>query len=217
MTLKEAMLFDARADDIPEGESFPWTVKKFCLAKKIIAPNGAGKLVGIPPGRYTQLWCYTAGSPPDNPNTKYGELVMTDAPYELNTHLQFMLTAHGRVLITGLGLGCVTRGCLANPRVKHVVVIEREEKVLQLVGQYMPKDRRLTIIHAEAEAWVKKSPRRFDCAWHDLWTDTTAGEPHLQVKHSALFVAMHGKVTFQGAWAFPRDQKRAWQRFAPIL
>jgi hypothetical protein len=35
---------------------------------------------------------------------------MNDFPQELKKHLDFVLRARGRVLVTGLGLGCVVRG-----------------------------------------------------------------------------------------------------------
>ena len=124
-----------------------------------------------------------------------------------------MLRAHGRVLITGLGLGCVIRGCLANPAVEHIVCIERDPDVLRLVKPHLPAER-LTILQADAISWARNNlPRqRFDCAWHDLWSDPDAGDPHLALSHSELFVRCHEAVQFQGAWAFPRPQKRLWKR-----
>lgn len=214
MKIKTTILQAAKATFIPESSRGLWHIKKISLNRDITAPKD-GRMVKVPAGEYTQLWRWTnstiqirletcAGEP--------GELVMTDSPDELNTHLSFMLRAHGRVLITGLGLGCVIRGCLANPAVEHVVCIERDPDVIRMVGPHMPD--RCTILQAEAVSWVRNNlPRqRFDCAWHDCWSDPDKDEPHLQVTHSSLFVACHRGVKFQGAWAFPKYQKRIWRQ-----
>lgn len=213
--LRHQILNAAKATAIPEGAKGLWHIRKFTLSKAITAPKD-GKLVSVPKGTYTQLWRWTHQTIQERLDGKHGEpgeLVMTDSPDELNTHLNFMLRARGRVLITGLGLGCVIRGCLANPNVQHIVCIERDPDVIRLVKPHMPTDR-LTILQAEAVSWCANNlPRqRFDCAWHDLWSDPDKNEPHLALIHSNLFVRCHRAVTFQGAWAFPKVQKILWRR-----
>jgi hypothetical protein len=206
-----AILEAMRADSIPEGKSERWSVRKVTLEKDAVTMP-QGKLVKLPAGRYTKLLCYTMKCA-----MRGGETVMEDSPQELQTHLEFAIRARGRVLITGLGLGCVIRGCLLNPRVEHITCIERSRNVMKLVSPYLPSDR-LTIIHADAIKWVPNHTHdQFDCAWHDLWTNTEEGEPHLQVWHSQLMATLVGHVGFQGAWAFPREQRIAWRKLAPIL
>lgn len=139
----------------------------------------------------------------------FGEMVMHDYPQELAKHLDFMLRAHGRVLITGLGLGCVARGCLANPAVKEITVIERDNAVIDLVWPHMPQI--INLVEADAVQWCKETNEQFDCAWHDLWTDDEKGEPHLQVVHSELLGAMLEKAKLQGAWEFPRWSRRLFK------
>jgi len=223
MNLKQKVLLAAKATSIPANAAGAWHIKKITLSKDMIAPKD-GKLVTVPKGDYTQLWRWThktiaaALAPFDDIRPEPGELVMTDSPDELNTHLQFMLRAHGRVLITGLGLGCVIRGCLANPAVRHIVCIERDVDVLKMVKPHMPTER-LTILQADAVSWCRNNlgRQKFDCAWHDLWSDPDKQEPKLCLTHSRLIVDCYGHVGFQGAWAFPREMKKAWQRIAPII
>lgn len=200
---KAKILAAARADAIPEGESGLWYVVKVEVPRALEAPK-QGRMVTIPAGRYTELFRWT-----DSTLHLVGELVMTDKPDELCTHLDFMLRAWGRVLVTGLGLGCCVRGLLANPNVEHVTVIENSPDVLRLVAPHMPKDR-VTIIEAEAVAWTKAHGHGggFDCAWHDLWTDTDAGERHLQVVHAELFLETLPFMRLVGAWAMPRRMRR---------
>lgn len=214
--MKQLLLAAAKADSIPAGAHVLWHIKKLTLSRDVEATKD-GKMVRVPAGNYTQLWRWTEETVrnyfPDGVDQWPGELVMTDSPDELNTHLNFMLKAHGRVLITGLGLGCVIRGCLANPRVTHVVCIERDVSVLKLVKPWMPTER-LTILQADAVRWVRNNIKRqyFDCVWHDLWSDPDENEPVLALTHSDLFCLCARNVGFQGAWAFPKVQKRIWAR-----
>jgi spermidine synthase len=132
------------------------------------------------------------------------EVVMEDSPQELNTHLEFMLKAHGNVLITGLGLGCVLRGTMQNPRVQHVTVIERDLHVVNLVWPFIAPAKPCTLIISDALQWVRRFDVSFDCAWHDLWSDPDKNEPHLQETHMKLVCELHPRIPLQGAWQFPR-------------
>lgn len=191
------------ATGIPTGERGLWRIKQITLSRPIMAPRHGNQVI-IDAGTYTQLFRYTEAKPFE---TSQGECVMEDTIYELQTHFDFVFRAHGDVLITGLGLGCVARGVRINPRVKTVTVIERDADILAMVAPHMPSG--IEIIHAEAEDWVKKCGRKFDVAWHDLWTDQEKGESHLQVKHMAMIFACRDVIkAFQGAWAFPRDFRR---------
>jgi spermidine synthase len=122
-----------------------------------------------------------------------------------------MLRAKGRILVTGLGLGCVVRGLLANPAVEHVTCIEKSPDVMKLVAPYMPRDR-LTIIQADALEWAKFNEDHFDYAWHDLWTDRDKGEPHLDLWHTRLMFDLIDCVEYQGAWSYDRAAKRLMNR-----
>lgn len=203
MTLKSTILTSARADSIPEGESGLWFIRKTDVDRQTSFTRH-GKPVSIPTGTYTHLFRMTTATMHRNPP---GECVMEDTPPELETHLAFVLRAHGRVLVTGLGLGCVVRGLLVNPAVEYVTCIERSKDVLKLVLPYMPIER-LTVIHADALEWAKANNQKFDCAWHDLWADRENGEPHLQHWHVQLIYHCRKRVTMQGAWALPRSVRR---------
>jgi hypothetical protein len=184
-----------RADTIPAGESGLWFVSKATVKEDTVTtPPGGARQVTVPAGRYTQLWRVTMEK---LHLLEPGELVMNDLPYELKKHLAFVMRAHGRVLVTGLGLGCVVRGLLINPR------------VIKLVMPHMPSGFKL--IQDEAVSWCERTRRHFDCAWHDLHTIEEDGEPKLQLVHGDLIKAMHGRVKFQGAWEFPRFIRRAFR------
>jgi hypothetical protein len=78
---------------------------------------------------YTLLYRLTPGTLHRPP----GDVVMEDSTQELARHMPIWLNAR-RVLITGLGLGCVVRGLLANPAVDHVDVVELDRWILECGG-----------------------------------------------------------------------------------
>jgi hypothetical protein len=201
--MKDKILAACRADWIPEGASGLWYIRKWQIAKPlfVIRDKKDGSGVTLQPGRYTNLLRWTDATL----HLGMGELVMHDEPNELRKHLNFMLRARGNVLITGLGLGCVVRGTLANPAVKHVTVVERDADVLKLVQPHMPTER-LTIIHDDAISFCKATNQQFDCAWHDIWSDND--EPNLILQHTELLCALALTVPRQGAWDYPREYKR---------
>jgi hypothetical protein len=137
----------------------------------------------------------------------HGDVVMEDSPNELRKHLPIWLAAKGRVLVTGLGLGCVVRGLLASPAVEHVIVVEKDRELIRSVGnefdeKFNPR-RRVQLIHDDALTIKLRPEFRCDFAWHDLWIDPAEG--NLQKLHMKLFVKFRRHCPRQGAWGFPRE------------
>lgn len=196
------ILHAMRAEHIPTAQAGLWSIHKKDINNDLIAPRH-GKLVNLPAAVYTFLYRLTDDTLMRNPP---GETVMEDTPFELRTHLEFVLKARGSVLITGLGLGCVIRGLLCNPAVTSVTCIENSKEVLSMVQPYMPQDR-LEIVEADALEWTAKNRTVFDFAWHDLWTNRSAGEPFLDLWHVHMMRNLKKTVRNQGAWAFTRTAK----------
>lgn len=136
-----------------------------------------------------------------------GEIVMEDSESELRRHLPIWLAASGRVLKTGLGLGCVVRGLLAKSEVDHIDVVEIDSDIIRVIGAEFASEPRVTIHHADALSWAYGS-RTWDYAWHDLHS---FGEAHLQVMHCELIARFLDAVPLhrQGAWAMPRWVSRS--------
>ena len=196
----------ARAETIPDGWSGLWYVKKWAIKEPTQGHHERYGWITCPPGSYTSLFRLTDDTLYNKPP---GEVVMEDTPIELKSHLDFMMRAYGRVLVTGLGLGCVVRGLLVNPNVEHITVLENSSDVLALVAEHMPKDERLSIVHADALEWTRKGNMSgFDLAYHDIWADRDNGQPHLDNLHMRLLFNCAKHVQFQFAWAFNRDFKR---------
>lgn len=196
-----------KGDAIPEGWSGLWFIRKRSIPNWLSSERH-GHPVEVPPGDYTFLHRLTDATVYAEPA---GECVMEDTPLELATHLGFVMRARGKVLITGLGLGCVVRGLLANPNVEHVTCIENSKDVLKLVAPHMPSGR-LEIIEAEAIQWTAQNKTRFDAAWHDILADRDKGQPHLDLLHGELLVNCRETVERQGAWSFDKAMKRVLLR-----
>lgn len=132
-----------------------------------------------------------------------GEVVMEDSMRELRKHLPIWLAARGRVLVTGLGLGCVVRGLIANPAVEHVDVVEIDDGIMRVIGPGFAGHPRVALHHGDA--LTIELTGSWDFAWHDLWTD---GDVHLQRLHAQLFARFDSRCGRQGAWDFPRFTAR---------
>lgn len=131
-----------------------------------------------------------------------GEVVMEDGLVELCRHLPIWMAARGRVLVTGLGLGCVVRGLLASPDVDHVDVVEIDQAVIDIVGPEFAGDPRLTMHQGDATAM--DLPGEWDFAWHDLHTDHGS----LALAHAKALTHWRHRCRIQGAWLFPRTIAR---------
>ncbi len=125
---------------------------------------------------------------------------MEDSPVELSRHLPIILRARGRVLVSGLGLGCVVRGLLAKPEVDHIDVIEIDPSIVALCGAEFASNPRVTLHLADARTWPIPDGARWDYAWHDVWSETES----LAVVHAGLIARYDSFCDYQGAWMMPR-------------
>lgn len=185
-----------RAARVPESveprEFFPW---------QIIRRRSPSKLLGF--DTQTMLCRWGWGSM----HQQHGEIVMDDSLPELRRHLPIWMAARGRVLKTGLGLGCVPRGLLINPAVEHIDIVEIDAAIIDAIGPEFEGNPRVTIHHADAHTW-DFGDRRWDYIWHDIHDN--AEEQNLIVQHARLMVRYLDATPLdrQGAWAFPREVAR---------
>ena len=184
-------------DTMAEGDFFPWQI----IRRK--SPDIG--LLGFE--TQTMLCRWGWGSM----HMQHGEIVMDDSLPELRRHLPIWMKARGRVLKTGLGLGCVVRGLLINPEVRHIDVVEIDERIIERCGAEFLGNPRVTIHHANAHTWDIDG-RSWDFIWHDIH-DNDESE-HLAAQHGRLLVKYltAAPIERQGAWAFPREAKRRIRR-----
>jgi hypothetical protein len=162
--------------------------------------------------------------------------VMSDTPAEILEHGHALLRARGRVLITGLGLGCLPHALLTKPDVTSIDIIEIDPQVIRLTGKYL-RDPRVTIhqgsavdplaIPTLAEAWTTQG---WDYAWHDIWShvasrnldDETGGtgvpryaSRPARGRGGRCGLSPHPRVEDQvGGQPQPLPRRRAWPREA---
>lgn len=159
------------ASDIPEGKIGNWEVSRFVVDETDSLLHRIG-YIGKPggdrscaPGTYTRLM-------------RGDTVVMSDTRAERRDHRYFMATATGKVLIAGLGLGCVARCVAACPSVTDVVVVERSPEVISLVWDTLktgPHGRKFWLVQADINDYRPEKGERFDHAWVDIW-DTISGD-----------------------------------------
>jgi hypothetical protein len=195
----------------PARESGLWTVRHLQLPEDplfqaLTYAMTAGLNVG---GHYTALTRWTDATL----HKQFGDVVMEDTPRELRKHLPILLNARGRVLVTGLGLGCVVRGLLERPDVHRIDVVEISDDVLRLVGGEFEGNPRVALHRGDAETIRWPAGTRWDFAWHDLWSEH---EP-LDALHLRILARYRDMVGRQGAWGMKRPIKRRVRRLLPFL
>lgn len=136
-----------------------------------------------------------------------GYTVMDDSDAELSRHLNAVRHAKGRVLKTGLGMGCFVRMCLQHDQVEHIDVVEIDAKIIEHFGAEFVGNDRVTVHYADAfEFPLSHGP--WDFAWHDIYCE---GNDGLQTLHTKLIKRYHDVATKQGAWQYPRCIRRIYQ------
>ena len=225
-------------DDAEVGR---WRLKHFTIneahyrhsAAVAIAQGGAqGEMRlerTIPPGEYvTLVRKATAGELEDIRDEKVVDAfvpgdedwhsgyvpIMSDTPSEIFEHGHAFRNAHGRVLITGLGLGCLVAALLSTEEVEHITVVEIDKDVIELTGHYYAGDPRVTIVNDDAIRFAANyEGPDFDYAWHDIWShisprnlDDDSLAEH-GISYETMFMMYEAFVNIQGAWAYPEALK----------
>lgn len=143
----------------------------------------------------------------------FGDVVMEDSPRELKKHLPILMSAFGKVLISGLGLGCVVRGLLSKPEVTRIDVVEIDDAVIDMVWPEFAVDHRVNLFYEDAEKITIAKRAHWDFAWHDVWHEHDA----LALIHMRLLKRFDSFVDRQGAWEFPRHAKRVYKNLRPDM
>lgn len=151
---------------VPNGISGVWKVEGFTISKRdaefanirSIFQNGRGSLS---PGDYKKL-------------TRNGKIIMSNTPDEIKDFSHFIYRAKGDVLINGLGLGILVEALLKKENIWSITVIEKSKDVIKLSGPTYLKDKRVTIINADAFDYKSPLGIRYNYVWHDIWDNITS-------------------------------------------
>lgn len=96
-----------------------------------------------------------------------GEEVMVDDPLQMKGMEKLAEHSEGNTLVGGLGLGLVVHELAKNPKVKKIVVVEKNKDVIDLIKPFLPNDK-VTIEQGDVldEKWYRKCP---DTVILDIW------------------------------------------------
>lgn len=122
---------------------------------------------GIPCGKYIRL-------------THSGECVMSDTPMEKRTNMDFVINAHGNVLIGGLGIGMIILAIQDKEEVKQITVVEKNEEVIELVGSQLPLNSKVHIVHDDVFEY--KPLFKYNTIYMDIWNYVNSDVYNQQMK-----------------------------------
>jgi hypothetical protein len=125
------------------------------------------------------------------------EVVMEDSNTELRRHAPIFRHGRGRILISGLGLGCVVRGLLTKPEVEHIDVVEIDRRIIDRFGAEFADDARVEIHHGDALSFPWPESMHWDVAWHDIHC---IKEDNLVRLHARLVERFLYQCDRQGWW-----------------
>lgn len=155
--------------NVPENDSSDWRIRKFTVSEceSMLSMIRDGNRY-VPAGVYTKL-------------VRGKTVVMSDTPSEIIDHLQFIHSAHGNVLVAGLGLGMVIQALLRKETVTHVTVVELSIDVINMVGDYYKNlfGDKLTIVNQSIFDYTPTEV--FDFGWFDIW-DEICSDNYEQMK-----------------------------------
>jgi len=103
-----------------------------------------------------------------------GTLWMNDSSMELTAIAPAVEHAHGRVLTSGLGLGLFVALVATKPNVDSVTVIEREQKIINLVYPQLSRRLSFEVICDDLHHYLKRTRRKYDFMYIDIWPDILA-------------------------------------------
>lgn len=140
-------------------------VKKFTITEEEAKRNNMFMFVNFEPyfmrvhaGEYVKL-------------SVNGELMMSDTDMERLTNNDFVSSAHGEVMIAGLGIGLVLealREKCKTGEVTRIVVYEKYQDVIDLVA-WRYKDLPLEVRYADILEYKPAKGEMYDTIYFDIW------------------------------------------------
>lgn len=188
--------FDLMRSSLSEGGSGDCKIKKFTVSEE--EARFDMMRASFRDRRFVRAGTYTKLS-------VNGTMMMADTHDEIRDHIEPVRLSRGTCLITGLGLGCVVQGMLEKHKrddgepVGKVIVIEKSEGVVDLVGSYF-KDKygdRFEIRNEDALTYKPPMGERYDVVWHDIWSNLCTDN----LKQMERLHRKYGRrCDWQGSW-----------------
>ena len=153
--------------NVPDGISGDWKVESFTVSKEDSKLAGlrnifsASRRGALAAGDYKKL-------------SRNGTMIMSNTPDEISDFSCFAYMATSHILINGLGIGVLVKALLEKKEVLSITIIEKSDDVIKLSGPTYLKDKRVTIINADAFNYSPPLGVRYNYVWHDIWDDITS-------------------------------------------
>lgn len=131
------------------------TVGKAKLVKYNISENDLyAKLHGINTGEHVRL-------------SVNGTLMMSDTNMEKRTNTEFVCSAHGNVLIGGLGIGLIILAIQDKEEVTGITIVEKSADVIEIMQKQLPLNDKVKIVCADVFEY--EPTEKFNTIYMDIW------------------------------------------------
>ena len=111
---------------------------------------------GIPLGKYVRL-------------TDGWDCIMSNTPMEKRTNMDFVLNAHGKVLIGGLGIGLILLAIQDKPEITHITVVEKHMEVIELIKEQLLLNEKVEVVCADVFDY--KPLFKYNTIYMDIWSN----------------------------------------------
>ncbi|MCJ7632849.1 hypothetical protein MUP77_10725 [Candidatus Bathyarchaeota archaeon] len=180
-----------------EGETF--ALQHFTVTKADVEDvqlidriHGRGEYDGFKPGQYVRLVNKSKSQCSDK------DILMSDTWMEKQSNLDLYHNAKGAVLIGGLGLGMVLLAIQDKPEVSSILVVEKEQEIINLVKPQLPLNSKVTIIHGDIFTYTPT--QRFDTIYFDIWSNLCSDHWEEMKKLSIKFRSRLNKGGWMSSW-----------------
>lgn len=185
-------MFPKMAELLKDCESEHFVIQHFTITEKDVrfchlrdAINRRGEYDGVKAGIYVRLCRKSVPSYNSN-------VMMSDTFMEKDTQMKMLEKAYGDVLIGGLGIGMILLAIQDKPEVSSIVVIEKEQEIIDLVKSQLPLNSKVTILHGDVftiglgsksffVAEYHALNKQFDTIYFDIW-DNLCGDNWNEMK-----------------------------------
>lgn len=171
----------------PDAKSGDWAIETFEVSKQKSSLSRIRAMMH-------PLECVEAGT--YKRLVRGRTVVMSNTQMEIRTNGAIIHRGKGHVLLNGLGLGVVIAGLLQSKEVERITIIEKSVDVIALTAPHF-KDKRVTVIHADAFDYKPPVGMRYGAVWHDIW-DYICGDNLPQM--TKLKRKYGSRTDWQGCW-----------------
>lgn len=130
-----------------------------------------------------------------------GDEIANNHPRNRDRHRHFLSKAHGRILISGLGLGETLFELITKPEVEYIRIIELEQEIIKIIAPLVSGNEKVEILQGDIFEYRPADGEHFDFIYHAIWNDKKEGTLAKRKRLQSIFSNYsdwHGFVFFPG-------------------